>query len=57
MLEKLVGHFRSGNNGANRETVLGIEENIADQERFAGILLSNHHYHRRFSGIYFAPVF
>ena len=51
MLKELVGDFRTGNDGADGEAFLRVKQNVAHQEGFSGILLTDDDNHGRFSRI------
>lgn len=56
VLKELVGHLRTGDHCTHRKAVLGVKQDVAHQERLAGILLTNNHDHRRLARINLTPL-
>jgi len=57
MLEELVGHLCAGDYRSNRKVVLGVVQDIANQERLSCILLPDDDNHRTLARINLATVF
>ena len=56
VLEELVGDFRCRDDGADREVVLDVVEDVANQKGLASVLLADDDHHRTFLGINVASL-
>jgi hypothetical protein len=57
VLKELVGYLCTRNHCSNGEVVLGVKQNIANQEGFTGILLPDNDDHGTFARINLTTVF